>query len=61
MSKAMTDDVLIAVRIASFYPLKDAARNEIVSAIADKMVELGHKHNFLVYNASMESKLENQQ
>ena len=61
MSKAITDDVLIAVRIASFYPLKDAAKNEIVSEIADKMVELGLKHNFLVYNASMESKLENQQ
>jgi hypothetical protein len=58
MSQAMTDDVIIAVRIASFYPFGDAARNEIVSSIADKMVELGHKHNFLVYKTSVQSKSE---
>lgn len=57
--EAMTDDVVVAVRIASFYPLSGDARQEIVKSIADKMTELGHKHNFLVYRASLETKMEN--
>ncbi len=58
MSQAVTEDVIVAVRIASFYPLKDAAKTEIVSAVAEKMVELGRKHNFLVYRAYMERKIQ---
>jgi hypothetical protein len=56
MTQAITDDVLIAVRIASFYPLSDAARQEVSMAISKTMVDLGHKHNFIVYSASFESK-----
>lgn len=58
MTQATTDDVVIAVRIASFYPLSSAAKQEVVTAISEEMVKLGHKHNFIVYRASMESKPE---
>ena len=58
MSKAITEDVVMAARIASFYPLDEKARNDIVRKISDTMVELGAKHNFLVYRVSMETKNE---
>ena len=56
MSKAITDDVIVAIRIASFYPLKDEAKQELAETIAQEMVKLGHKHNFIVYKTSIESK-----
>lgn len=56
MTNAITDDVIIAVRIASFYPLTSAARQEVAEAISQTMVGLGHKHNFIVYKSSIQSK-----
>lgn len=58
MTIAITDDVIISVRIASFYPLNKEAKNNVVSKISETMVELGHKHNFIVYKTSMESRME---
>lgn len=57
MTQAVTDDVIIAVRIASFYPLSDEAKQELVKTVSKSMVELGHKYNFIVYRASFESKV----
>lgn len=56
MTRAITDDVIVAVKIASFYPLKDAAKQEVAETISQAMVLLGHKHNFIVYKTSIESK-----
>ena len=58
MTNAITEDVVIAVRIAGFYPLSSAEKQEVVTVISEEMVKLGHKHNFIVYKASMESKPE---
>jgi len=57
MTQAITDDVIVAVRIASFYPLSDEAKQEVAMIVSKAMVELGHKHNFIVYRASFESKV----
>lgn len=57
MAQAITDDLMVAVRIASFYPLSDEAKQEVAITISKAMVELGHKHNFIVYRASFESKV----
>ena len=56
MTTAITDDVTIKVRIASFYPLETDVKQEIAEIIAQEMVKLGHKNNFIVYKTSIESK-----
>ncbi len=58
MSRAMTDDVIIKVRIASFYPLNDSAKQDVCKVISETIVDLSHKHNFLVYSVGVESKNE---
>ena len=39
MTQAITDDIIVAVRIASFYPLSDTARQEMAKFISQAMVE----------------------
>ena len=59
MTQAITDDIIVAVRIASFYPLSDNARQEMAKFISQAMVDLGHQRNFIVYSASVETKARN--
>jgi hypothetical protein len=59
MTQAITEDIIVAVRIASFYPLSDNARQEMAKFISQAMVDLGHQRNFIVYSASVETKARN--
>ena len=59
MIQAITDDVIVAVRIASFYPLSDSARQEMAKFISQAMVDLGHQRNFIVHSTSVETKPRN--
>lgn len=53
MSKAITEDALIVVRFASFYPIdKMALARELLKA-AEKYAK---ENNFLVYRVSIEDK-----
>ena len=53
MSKAITEDALIAVRLASFYPIDK-------KALVRKLLEAAEAHakenNFLVWRVSLEEK-----
>lgn len=51
--QAVTEDVQITARIASFYALDDEARQEIISAVAEVLKSMGKKHDFLVWRVSM--------
>lgn len=53
---AVTEDMLIAIKIASFYPLSSDAQQDIVKAVAAVMEEMRRKHNFIVWRVSLESK-----
>jgi len=48
--------MLIAIRIASFYPISSDAQQDIVKAVAAVMEEMRRKHNFIVWRVSLESK-----
>jgi hypothetical protein len=56
MTEAVTENIILITRIASFYPLKSEAQQEIVKAVAAVMEEMGKKHNFLVYRVALETK-----
>lgn len=56
MSTAITDNLVLITRIATFYPLSSDARQDIVKEVSKVMVELGKKHNFLVYRVALETK-----
>ena len=53
---AVTENIILITRIASFYPLKSEAHQEIVKAVAAVMDEMGKKHNFLVWRVALETK-----
>jgi hypothetical protein len=59
MTQAITDDLVIAVRIASFLPLSGAVTQDIAADVSRTMVELGRKHNFLIYKTTVETRKEN--
>lgn len=54
--QAVTEDVQITARIASFYALNDEARQDVISAVADALKSAGKKHDFLVWRVSMQTK-----
>lgn len=54
--QAVTEDVQIVARIASFYALNDEARQDIVATVADALKNMGKKHDFLVWRVSMETR-----
>ena len=56
MVEAVTENLILITRIASFYPLKSEAQQEIVKAVAAVMEEMGKKHNFLVWRVALETK-----
>lgn len=53
--EAVTDNIVIFTRMASFYPLKKEAREDIVKAVSHVMEEMGRKHNFIVWRVSLET------
>ena len=53
--QAVTEDVQITARIASFYPLNDEARQDVISAVAEVLKSIGKKHDFLVWRVSMQT------
>jgi hypothetical protein len=52
--EAVTEDIVLKVRIASFYELHPDARGEIVEKVSELMADLGKKHNFLVWRTKMD-------
>ena len=52
--EAVTEDLILKVRIASFYDLHPDARGEIVERVSELMADLGKKHNFLVWRTKMD-------
>ena len=47
--KAVTDDLRIDARIASFYPLSDEVHDEILKEVLDVLTKIGNKHNFIIW------------
>ena len=56
MSTAITTNLILVTRIATFYPLSSEARQDITKEVAKTMEDLGKKHNFLVWRVSLETK-----
>lgn len=54
--KAITDDLIISVRMASFYPLSNETLHKIVAEVSKTMEELAKNHNFLVYRVALDRK-----
>lgn len=52
--EAVTEDLVLKVRIASFYELHPDARGEIIERVSELMADLGKKHNFLVWRTKMD-------
>ncbi len=50
---AITEDLRIEARIASFYKIKSDVRIEIAKELSDKLAEIGRKHNFLVWRVKV--------
>jgi hypothetical protein len=50
---AITEDMKIEARIASFYEINGDVRMEIARELSDKLVEIGKKHNFLVWRVQV--------
>ena len=51
---AVTEDIVLEVRVASFYEFNDATRKEILEEVSKLMHELGKKHNFLVWRTRLD-------
>jgi uncharacterized coiled-coil protein SlyX len=50
---AVTDDIRFDARIASFYELNDATQKDILNELTKTFVELGKKHDFLVWRVQI--------
>jgi len=50
---AITEDLRIEARIASFYEINGDVRMEISKELSDKLTEIGKKHNFLVWRVQV--------
>ena len=51
---AVTEELKLSVRVASFYEINESARAEIVTKVSDLMAELGKKHDFLVWRTCLD-------
>ena len=52
--EAVTQNLTLVVRVASFYPLSSEATKEIVEEVSKVMSEMGKKHSFLVWKTALE-------
>lgn len=53
---AVTEDLNLVVRIASFYPLNSDTQKQIVMRVSDLMAEIGKENNFIVWRTCLNSK-----
>lgn len=54
--QAITSDMILSAKIASFQPISQSAKNEIVNEIFKVMEEQRKKHNFIVYRIAVDTK-----
>lgn len=54
--QAITSDIILSTKVASFQPLSQRAKDEIVNEIFKVMEEQRRKHNFIVYNVVVNTK-----
>jgi tRNA/tmRNA/rRNA uracil-C5-methylase (TrmA/RlmC/RlmD family) len=52
---AVTEDLKFEARIASFYELNDAAKEELLQRLLDVFQHVGKKHDFLVWRVQLVS------
>ena len=57
--QAITSDLILSAKIASFQPLPQHAKHEIVNEIFKVMEEQRKKHNFIVYRVAVDTKEKN--
>jgi len=51
---AVTEDLKLTVRMASFYHLDEQAKKDILNDVTNAFVENGKKHNFIVWRVSLD-------
>jgi hypothetical protein len=54
--QAITTDLILSAKIASFQPLSQRAKDEIVNEIFKLMEEQRKKHNFIVYKVAVDTR-----
>jgi hypothetical protein len=54
--QAVTEDLNLVVRIASFYLLDSDTQKQIVTRVSDLMAEIGKENNFIVWRTVLNSK-----
>jgi hypothetical protein len=54
--QAITSDMILSAKIASFQPISQSAKDEIVNEIFKVMEEQRKKHNFIVYRIAVDTK-----
>jgi len=57
--QAITSDMILSAKIASFQPISQRAKDEIVNEIFKVMEEQRKKHNFIVYRIAVDTKENN--
>ena len=55
-SSAITEELHLIVQTASFYPISNATKGELVTAIQQAAVVLGAKRNFIVGSIGVATK-----
>jgi len=50
--RAVTEDLKLTVRMASFYHLDEKAKKDILDGVMNVFVENGKKHSFIVWRVS---------
>lgn len=54
--QAVTSDLVLNVRIASFYPLNDGDQKEIVMRFSKLIEDIGKEKNFIVWRTALSVK-----
>lgn len=54
--QAVTSDLVLNVRIASFYPLNDGDQKEIVMRVSKLIEDIGKEKNFIVWRTALSVK-----
>lgn len=56
MTQAVTQNLVVITRMASFYPLSSEAQTDILMTMSKVMEEMGKKHNFIVWRVCLDTK-----
>lgn len=54
---AVTENIKFEARVASFYELNDETKRAIIMELSKVFVELGKKHDFLVWRVQMNGEI----